>query len=72
MQFENKGFEFEDTKKAKKYHVVIDDQNNIVPSMNWKRYLFDFDLHYCDQNLIFVYDQKRNKFLTSFWCEHYK
>ena len=72
MQFENKGFEFEDTKKAKKYHVVIDDQNNIVPSMNWKRYLFDFDSHYCDPNLIFVYDQKRNKFLTSFWCEHYK
>ena len=72
MQFENKGVEFEDTKKAKKYHVVIDDQNNIVSSMNWKRYLFDFDSHYCDQNLIFVYDQKRNKFLTSFWCEHYK
>ena len=72
MQFENKGLEFEDTKKAKKYHVVIDDQNNIVSSMNWKRYLFDFDSHYCDQNLIFVYDQKRNKFLTSFWCEHYK
>ena len=65
MQFENKDFEFEDTKKAKKYHVVIGDQNNIVSSMNWKQYLFDFDSHYRDQNLIFVYDQKRNKFLTN-------
>ena len=64
-QFKNKGFEFEDTKK-KKYRVAIDDQNkNIVSSMNWKRYLFDFDSHYRDQNLIFVYDQKRNKFLTN-------
>ena len=53
-------------KKKKKYCVVIDDQNkNIVSSMNWKRYLFDFDSHYRDQNLIFVYDQKRNKFLTN-------
>ena len=33
--------------------------------MNWKRYLFDFDSHYCDENLIFVYDHKRNKFLTN-------
>ena len=33
--------------------------------MNWKRYLFDFDSHYRNQNLIFVYDQKRNKFLTN-------
>ena len=64
-QFKNKGFEFEDTKK-KIYRVAIDDQNkNIVSSMNWKRYLFDFDSHYRDQNLIFVYDQKRNKFLTN-------
>ena len=28
--------------------------------MNWKQYLFDRD-----QNLIFVYDQKRNNFLTN-------
>ena len=56
-QFRNKSFKFEDTKK-KIYCVVIDDQNkNIVSSMNWKRYLFDFDSHYSDQNLIFVYDQ---------------
>ena len=34
--------------------------------MNWKRYLFDFDSHYRDQNLVFVYDQKCNKFLTIF------
>ena len=33
--------------------------------MNQKRYLFDFDSHYLDQNLIFVYDQKRKKFLTN-------
>ena len=33
--------------------------------MNWKRYLFEFDSHYRDQTLIFVYDQKRKKFLTN-------
>ena len=33
--------------------------------MNWKWYIFDFDSHYRDQNLIFVYDQKRIKFLTN-------
>ena len=32
--------------------------------MNSKRYLFDFDSHR-HQNLIFVYYQKRNKFLTN-------
>ena len=65
-QFKNKGFELEDSKKTKKYRVAIDGQNkNIVSSMNWKRYLFDFDSHYRNQNLIFVYDQKRNKFLTN-------
>ena len=65
-QFKNKGFEFEDTKKTQKCPVVIDDQNkNIVSSMNWKRYLFDFDPHYRDQNLIFVYDQNQKKFLTN-------
>ena len=61
MQFKNKGFEFEDTKKTRKHCVATDDQNkNIVSSMNWKQYLFDRD-----QNLIFVYDQKRNNFLTN-------
>ena len=61
MQFKNKGFEFEDTKKTRKHCVAINDKNkNIVSSMNWKRYLFDRD-----QNLIFVYDQKRNNFLTN-------
>ena len=40
-------------KKQKKYRAVIDDQNkNIVYNLNWKRYLFDFDSHYRDQNLI--------------------
>ena len=53
-------------KKPKKYRAVIDDQNeNIVSSMNWKRYLFAFDSHYHDQNFIFVYDQKRKKFLRN-------
>ena len=33
--------------------------------MNWKRYLFDLHSHYRDQNLIFVYDRKRNKFLKN-------
>ena len=36
-QFKNIGFEFEDTKKQKKYRVAIDNQNkNIVSSINWK------------------------------------
>ena len=56
-QFEIKALSLKILKK-KIYCVVIDDQNkNIVSSMNWKRYLFDFDSHYSDQNLIFVYDQ---------------
>ena len=33
--------------------------------MNWKRYLFEFDSHYRDQKLTFVYNQKRNKFLAN-------
>ena len=33
--------------------------------MNSKRYILDFDSHYRDQNLIFAYDHKRNKFLTN-------
>ena len=42
-----------DVKKTKKYGVVIDDQNkNNVCNLNWKRYLFDFDAHYRDLNLI--------------------
>ena len=54
-QFFKKGFEFEDTKKTRKYRFVTDDQNNnIVSSINWKWYLFDFDWHYLNQNLIFV------------------
>ena len=54
-QFFKKGFEFEDTKKTRKYRFVTDDQNNnIVSSINWKWYLFDFDSHYLNQNLIFA------------------
>ena len=33
--------------------------------MNWKQYIFDFDLRYRDQKLIFVYDQNQNKFLRN-------
>ena len=53
MQFKNKAFEFQDAKKKKKNHVIIEDQNkNIVYNLNWKRYLFYFDARYRDQNLI--------------------
>ena len=52
-------------KKNKKY-VIIDDQNErIVCNLNWKRYLFDFDARYRDQNLIFVFDHSTRTFLTS-------
>ena len=48
------------------YHVVIDNQNkNIVCNLNWKRYLFDFDVRYCDLNLIFVFGSSTKTFLTS-------
>ena len=50
MHFKNKGFEFQDAKKTKKY-VIIDNQNkNIVCNLNWKRYLFDFDARYRDRD----------------------
>ena len=52
-------------KKQKKYHVIIDNQNNIVCNLNWKRYLFYFDARYRDQNLIFVFDHSTRTFLTS-------
>ena len=53
-----------DVKKTKQYRVVIDDQNkNIVCNLNWKRYLFDFDVHYCDLNLISVFDSSTKTFL---------
>ena len=53
-------------KQTKNYRVFIVDQNkNIVSSMNWKQYIFDFDLRYRDQKLIFAYDQNQNKFLTN-------
>ena len=58
--------QFKKVKKTKKYCFIIDDHDkDIVSSMNWKRYLFDFDSHYRDQNLNFVYNQKRNKFLAN-------
>ena len=65
-QFKNKGFEFHDIKKTKKHPIFIDDQNkNIVYNLNWKRYLFNFDARYRDQNLIFVFDQSTRTFSTS-------
>ena len=58
--------QFKKTKRTKEYSFIIDDQNkDIVTSMNWKRYLFEFDSHYRDQKLTFVYNQKRNKFLAN-------
>ena len=42
------------------------DQNKtIVCNLNWKRYLFDFDAHYRDLNLIFVFETSTKTFLTS-------
>ena len=53
-------------KKTKKYCVIIDDQiKNIVCNLNWKGYLFDFEVSYCDLNLIFVFDSSTKVFLTS-------
>ena len=53
MHFKNKGFEFQDAKKTKKY-VIIDNRNkNIVCNLNWKRYLFDFDARYRDRDFCF-------------------
>ena len=34
-------------------------------NLNWKRYLSDFDVRYCDLNLIFVFDSSTKTFLTS-------
>ena len=65
-QFKNKGFEFMDVKKTKKYCVFIDDHyKNIVCNLNWKRYVFDFDAHFHDLNLIFVLDHTTKIFLTN-------
>ena len=62
----NKGFEFEDTQETEKYLIDIDNQNkNIICSLNWKRYLFCFDSHYRDQNLMFVFDQNQDIFITN-------
>ena len=55
-----------DVKKTKKYGVVIDDRNkNNVCNLNWKWYLFDFDAHYRDLNLIFVFDHSTKTFLIN-------
>ena len=60
--FKNKGLEFQDIKKTKKYR---DQNKNIVCNLNWKRCLSYFDAHYRDQNLIFVFDQSTRTFLIS-------
>ena len=65
-QFKNLALSLKILKKTKRYRIVIEIQDtNIVSSMNWKLNLFDFDSHYRDQNLIFVYNKKRNKSLTN-------
>ena len=60
---------FKILKKAKKYHVIIDNKNkNIVCNLNWKQYLFDFDARYRDQNILFFFlffDHSTKTFLTS-------
>ena len=33
--------------------------------MSWKRYLFDFDSKYNDQNIIFVFDGTKRQFLST-------
>ena len=68
-QLKFKGFGFQDIKKTKKYCVFINNQNkNIICNLKWKQYLFDFDARYCDQNLIFVFDQStcKKKYLMPF------
>ena len=46
--------------------MIIDDQGkNIVSTLKWDRWNFDFNSHYCDQNLIFVLDRSTGKFVTS-------
>ena len=61
-----KALRFKILKKLKKNHVIIDNQNkNIVCNLNWKRYLFYFDVHYRDLNFIFVFDSSTKTFLTS-------
>ena len=65
-QFLNKGLSFQDLTERKKYHVTIDSQGkNIVLTLKWNWWNFNFNSHYCDQNLIFVLDRSTGKFVTS-------
>ena len=65
-QFLNKGLSFQDLAERKKYHVIIDDQGkNIVSTLKWDWWNFDFSWDYRDQNLIFVLDSSTGKFVTS-------
>ena len=44
----------------------MDNQNkNIISNSNRKHYLLDFDVHYHDLNLIFVFDHSTKTSLTS-------
>ena len=47
MQFLNKGLSFQDLAERKKHHVIIDNQGkNIVSTLKWDQWNFDFNLHY--------------------------
>ena len=65
-QFLNKDLSFQDLPERKKYHVIIDDQGkNIVSTLKWERWNFDFNSQNRDQNLIFALDRSTGKFGTS-------
>ena len=65
-QFLKKDLSFQDLAERKKYHVIIDNQGkNIVSTLKWDWWNFDFSWHYRDQNLIFVLDHSTEKFVTS-------
>ena len=47
MQFLNKGLSFQDLAERKKHHVIVDNQGkNIVSTLKWDQWNFDFNLHY--------------------------
>ena len=65
-QFLKKDLSFQDLAERKKYHVIIDNQGkNIVSTLKWDQWNFDFNLHYLRSNLIFVLDRSTGKFVTS-------
>ena len=65
MQFLNKGLSFQELAERKKYVIIEYQGKNIVSTLKWDWWNFDFNLHYRDQNLIFVLDRSTGKFATS-------